>query len=161
MDVLLFLTHFWSHGCFSSPIIHSRWDLSGSWSFLCVFIHIFGCFSHFPYGWEVFFVILSGWVVSLTNCCHLPHFLPENSFFCCWVNDHQGFTILGFIAVIFAHAMPIIIAKFEFLTQGSISPFTNMFLVEKRFYSNPDLALCCVCILCFFLNWFGVELGKN
>ena len=69
--------------------------------------------------------------------------------------------ILGFIAVIFAHAMPIIIAKFEFLTQGSISPFTNMFLVEKRFYSNPDLALCCVCILCFGLNWFGVELGKN
>ena len=69
--------------------------------------------------------------------------------------------ILGFIAVIFAHAMPIIVVELQLLTQGSISPFYQYVFVEKRFYSNPELTFCCGCILCFGMNWFGVELGKN
>ena len=67
-----------------------------------------------------------------------PHFpCPKNMFLCCWENGQHIFTILGFIAVIFAHAMHISVVEFKLLTQGLISPFYQSVFGWKYFFLKP------------------------
>ena len=122
IHVLLFVTRFRVAGCFSHPsFIHV--GLSRAAEASCVFLlHVFNCFPHFP-------------------CL-------KNLFLCCRLNGQQKFMIFGCIAVVFFHAMPIIVVEFELLILGCFSPFYQSVFCCKTFFLHPEFCiLLCVHIL--------------
>ena len=90
--------------------------------------------------------------------CFLNCACPGNPFWCYGVNGQQRITILGFVAVDLAHAMPKIDAEFEMLILGCFSQFYQSVLGCKTFFLNPKFCIL-LCVHLFpwsELVWRGI-----
>ena len=110
--------------------------------YLCVFPHVASIFLHFFPWLGSCLGNAQCWALSFTNCCRFPHCAcPRNPFWCCGVNGQQRITILGFIVVDLAHAIPRFVAEFKFLILGCFSPFYQSVFCCKMFFINLEFCI--------------------